>query len=70
MNMSRYTVNVDGQKVDVEAWGIMGAAAKGMKHFNLTSAEVVKCVSSENERKTYYDAKLNKNDYVSSSRVN
>ena len=51
--MHRYTVTVDHQKMDLEAYGPDSSVAKAMIEFNVETANAVKIVSSEGQRAWY-----------------
>jgi hypothetical protein len=51
--MYRYTVTVDNQKTDLEAYDPDSAVSKAMIHFNVETAKSAKVVSSEGQRAWY-----------------
>lgn len=58
MNKTSYTVKVDGQSIDLDAYGTYSAAAHAMKALYVTNASRVTAISGNGERVSYLDVHL------------
>ena len=55
MNKTRYTVKVDDQSIDLDAYGTYSAAAHAMKAFCVEVASRVTVIAGSGERVSYID---------------
>lgn len=58
MDKTRYTVKVDGQVVELGAYGTYSAAAHAMKSLERTTASKVVVISGNGERVSYTNVRV------------